>query len=182
MFFKYYDENGYVVGTSCGQLTENVKETSFTDFYQVNLAINSLSESKNIQNGYECHVKEQDNNDYIGYLYDYKKIPESALSDDELKEVLIDEIKNSIVISERPTAKEGYNLKPVVVGNNITWVFEEIKEESENDGTYLKPITYSEGMSIEEGKWYTDGENIWEALKSGTPANFDDKEYFDIIG
>ena len=49
------------------------------------------------------------------------------------------------------------------------------------EGDYLHPIPYVQGMAVEAGKWYTDGEDIWEALKAGTPAGFDDREYFDII-
>lgn len=89
---------------------------------------------------------------------------------------------NSITVSNPPAAKEGYHLVPRLNGTNIMWVF----EKDENDGaahagTYLDPIPYVEGMSIEEALWYTDGDNIWEALKNGTPVNFSDREYFDII-
>lgn len=52
----------------------------------------------------------------------------------------------------------------------------------EYDGTdYLRPITYVNGMEIISGLWYTDGEDTWEAIKSGTPVDFTDREYFDIL-
>lgn len=48
-------------------------------------------------------------------------------------------------------------------------------------GDYVNPIQYKAGMSVEEGLFYTDGDNIWEAMKTGTPVSFEDTEYFDII-
>lgn len=36
------------------------------------------------------------------------------------------------------------------------------------------------GMSVTTGLWYTDGENVREAIKDGVPASLEDKEYFDI--
>ncbi|WP_270603977.1 hypothetical protein [Dorea amylophila] len=50
-----------------------------------------------------------------------------------------------------------------------------------NDGTdYTKPVVWKAGMSVTTGLWYTDGENVWEAIKDGVPASLEDKEYFDI--
>ena len=49
------------------------------------------------------------------------------------------------------------------------------------EGDYTSPILYEPDMSVEEGKFYTDGDDIWEAKKSGIPSGFDDTEYFDII-
>lgn len=61
----------------------------------------------------------------------------------------------------------------------------EIEKKDDSDmekGDYLNPIIYSVGMFVKIGLWYTDGDNIWEALKDGVPRNFEDREYFDIIG
>lgn len=58
----------------------------------------------------------------------------------------------------------------------------EKKDASEMEkGDFLNPLLYSVGMSVEIGKWYTDGEDLWEAIQSGVPANFEDTQYFDII-
>lgn len=73
--------------------------------------------------------------------------------------------------------KQGFNLVETSTG-----VFEFIKsDEPTPDGDYLNPILYEDGISVETGKFYTDGDNIWEAIKDGIPSGFDDKEYFDII-
>lgn len=50
-----------------------------------------------------------------------------------------------------------------------------------DEGEYINPIRYTQGMAVVQGKWYTDGDDIWEALKDGVPASFSDKEYFDIV-
>ena len=57
------------------------------------------------------------------------------------------------------------------------------KDESEQttSGDYLNPIPYTLNMEVQENLWYTDGDNIWECIKSGMPDDFNDKEYFDII-
>lgn len=62
--------------------------------------------------------------------------------------------------------------------------FEIVKDEEVtiNDGKdYIRPITFVKGMTVSKGLWYTDGDNVWEAIKNGVPAGFDDTKYFDII-
>ena len=49
-------------------------------------------------------------------------------------------------------------------------------------GDYLNPIPYEVGMTVTVGLFYTDGDDIWECIKTGAPSGFDDKAYFDIIG
>lgn len=49
-------------------------------------------------------------------------------------------------------------------------------------GDYVNPIAYVSGMTVEQGKFYTNGDDIWEAIQSGVPAGFDDRTFFDIIG
>lgn len=50
------------------------------------------------------------------------------------------------------------------------------------DGTdYLRPITWEPNMEVITGLWYTDGVDVWEAIKNGIPISFEDREYFDII-
>lgn len=57
------------------------------------------------------------------------------------------------------------------------------KDDSEMPvGDYVNPIPYAEGMTVETGKFYTNGDDIWEAVQSGTPNSFEDRDYFDIIG
>lgn len=66
------------------------------------------------------------------------------------------------------------------ISNNAT----EIEKKDDNDmpaGDYLNPIHYSSGMFVKVGLFYTDGEDIWEALADGTPLDFTDTRYFDII-
>ena len=58
-------------------------------------------------------------------------------------------------------------------------------EKKDNDemekGDYLNPIHYTVGSFVKIGLFYTDGEDIWEAIKDGVPNNFDDTNFFDII-
>lgn len=57
-----------------------------------------------------------------------------------------------------------------------------LQADAQPAGDYLNPITYIEGAAVEQGKFYTDGSDIWEAIKNGTPTSFADREYFDIVG
>lgn len=61
-----------------------------------------------------------------------------------------------------------------------------IVQTTEGTGTEYDPYKYwSEGMSVEEGKWYQchDAEGyIWQAIKSGVPASDTDAEYFEVVG
>lgn len=81
--------------------------------------------------------------------------------------------------------KVGY--KVVDQGNGVYTVEKDEAAELPS-GDYLNPITYNVGDTVEEGKFYhevgegKDAELIWEAIKSGTPVDFADTEYFDIVG
>lgn len=57
------------------------------------------------------------------------------------------------------------------------------KEVEHATGDYLNPILYKDGMRIVDGKWYylDDKDLPHEAIKSGVPAGFNDKEYFDFV-
>lgn len=59
--------------------------------------------------------------------------------------------------------------------------YEVVKKVTVTEGDYLNPIFFVLGMTVEVGKWYTDGSDIWEALKTGVPAEWEDPEYFDVI-
>lgn len=179
---KHYDENGHIVGISYGTLTDNVKE----EYSKFNLAqVLDLLSNAPEKKGHRCHLFEEYIEDAIPdpYVYSYKfeKIPENELSDEDLKKIFQEEILNSIVVNELPAAKEGYEIKPVLSGNTIAWEFVKSSEIS-GDGSYLNPITYAEGMEVEAGMWYTYGDNIWEAIQNGIPVDFNDNNYFDIIG
>lgn len=82
--------------------------------------------------------------------------------------------------SEEP--KRGYMWKRYYDTTGVI-MWEEVPDPdySEPEGSYTNPIQYAAGMTVNTGKWYTDGENVWEALKNGVPLGFDDPEYFDII-
>lgn len=75
-------------------------------------------------------------------------------------------------------AEEGYDVTKTAEG---VYVVTKTPVEELPEGDYLHPITYTEGMTVVTGKWYTDGEDIWDASKDGVPTGFDDAEYFNII-
>lgn len=79
--------------------------------------------------------------------------------------------------------KEGFILQQVYDAENhmIAWTYVPDPDYVVEEGTYINPIQYVVGADVIEGKWYTDGDNIWEAIKSGIPSSFEDTEYFDII-
>lgn len=79
---------------------------------------------------------------------------------------------------ESAIQKSGYKLEQISEG-----VYELVKDETQATppGDYLNPIAYKDGIEVVKGLWYTDGNNVWEAVSSGIPTGFDDAEYFDII-
>lgn len=102
-------------------------------------------------------------------------------------------MENIDIIVRKITPKEGFLLTDGEVTTNVLFV-KNIPEEGtwweipdpsyvpEFDGTdYLRPITYMIDMGVIAGLWYTDGENTWEAISTGVPADFADKEYFDVL-
>ena len=92
-------------------------------------------------------------------------------------ELLVDALE-----ANKPTAeKEGFELVLKSNDGMIVWEYIAIETPSQEDGTYLHPFTYQDEMEVVEFLWYTDGENIWECIKSGIPSGFNDGEYFDII-
>lgn len=88
-------------------------------------------------------------------------------------------IEERLLLLEQQMTSLSYSLKQI--SDSVLEVIK--KDDSEMPvGDYLNPIPYESGMKVEKNKFYTDGENIWEAIKTGKPAGFDDKSYFDIIG
>lgn len=140
--------------------------------------------------GYRAYTKEDkpseyrlkfDEDKYKAYLEEKKKSDEEIKKSKELKEKS-DLIADLISVTEEASDKEGYNWKVYKIGDVVVKKeYTEIETE-ENDGSdYTKPITYKVGMEVTKGLWYTDGDNVWEALKDGTPLSFADTEYFDIV-
>lgn len=89
------------------------------------------------------------------------------------------------LLDAKPTAdKIGYKLE-LVYSSSGSFVWEYVPDENytpSHSGDYIDPIPYVEGMTVMTGNFYTDGSDIWEALKNGTPVDFTDRDYFDIIG
>ena len=113
-----------------------------------------------------------------------------VLSTQEKLEMFADMIKEeSKPVEDGVTLppKEGYIWqRKMTMANDVPLISWELVEDPTYtkiyDGTdYTRPITYKPGMSVTKGLWYTDGSSIWECLKDGTPTDFSDKEYFDII-
>lgn len=116
-----------------------------------------------------------------GKVYDLRQRERGGLSDIDIVRMLVD----SVTVPQKPAEKIGFITVPIYdhVGNSIVWTFEpDPNYLPENDGSdYLKPKRYVDGMTVTAGLWYTDGTDIWECIKSGTPSGFTDTEYFDII-
>lgn len=47
-------------------------------------------------------------------------------------------------------------------------------------GDYTKPIVFVAGMNIQQGLFYTDGNDVWEALVSESADSFT-KPWFDVV-
>lgn len=93
----------------------------------------------------------------------------------------------AIPVDEQPIEnRPGYKWEPIFNLSQMKVGWHEVVDPDYvpvNDGTdYTRPIMFSDGMSITTGLWYTDGEDVWEAIKDGVPeGGFNDREYFDII-
>lgn len=101
----------------------------------------------------------------------------------EVPEAIRTEVE-AIAVETKPAEKEGYILKRIVVptGYAVAWEFVEDPEyHPTEDGTYLHPYTFTAGMAVTEAKWYTNGDDIWECIKSGICETWADPEYFDVI-
>lgn len=170
-YFKVLDEDGYVMSVGIGVGGETISSIEYMKFQR-------CFNNKPSKYGYEYKLNQN-------YTWKSFELDRSELSDEEVRKIFEKEILASVEVSKKPeSGKEGYILEQVYdpSAHMIIWVYvEDPNYEKTNSGTYLDPITYTEGMEVETGKWYTDGENIWDAIKDGIPTGFDDTEYFNII-
>ncbi len=121
-----------------------------------------------------------DEEKYKAYLAQ-KEIDEANAEKQEAINQVNEELLNLISVTEEESDKEGFKFKVYKIGDLVVKK-EYIEIPMVNDGSdYTKPLTYEVGMEVVEGLWYTDGSNVWECIKSGTPTSFEDKEYFDIV-
>lgn len=103
-----------------------------------------------------------------------------AIADYESKKAENESLKAELSEIKQTISKSGYKIEQTAEG-----VFELVEDETSTQpiGDYLNPIPYTDGMKVENGKWYSNDEGyIWECIKDGTPTDFGDKEYFDIVG
>lgn len=182
---KYYDNNGYLVGISAGDITNNSQDIPMEFEGRCSTIYRLLIDAPK-KLGYRTHLKEYVSpNSPDSYNYEFELVPNEQLSKDELIEMFQDQLLNSVVVNTAPATKEGYHLVPRLSGTAIEWDFEpdDVPAASSTaaTGEYLDPITYTLGMTVQTGFWYTDGNDIWEAINTGIPADFSDTTYFDII-
>lgn len=99
-------------------------------------------------------------------------------------EGFIEDILASIPVLNKPANKEGYVLEQKYDQDAHAIVWEYIEDpvyKPSKAGTFIDPIDYVDGMTVNVGLWYTDGTDIWECIAEGIPSGFDDTGYFDII-
>lgn len=79
-----------------------------------------------------------------------------------------------IELPDRP----GYKWEKYLDGTVIAW--HEVADPSAA-GTASNPILYELGMTVKANYWYTNGVTKKVCVKSGTPASFEDSEYFEVL-
>ena len=122
-----------------------------------------------------------DQDKYDAHLAYVKKIEEERKQQELLNEAQ-NELLKLVSVDYEESDKEGFKWKLIKIGDVVVQKVYVEDDTPLNDGSeYTKPITYKDGMSVEKGLWYTNGTNIWECIKEGTPTSFSDREYFDII-
>lgn len=124
----------------------------------------------------------EDGNDPVAFA---DAVATGAISVDELPEGRREEIL--ALIPEQPAHKEGFltvaRMEPL--GYRIYWEFvvDPNYDPEREDGSYSKPFKYVDGMEVIESKWYWLDDKLLphECIKSGTPADFYDREFFDFV-
>lgn len=93
-------------------------------------------------------------------------------------------VANAITVTYEPSDKIGQKWEVKKIGDTLlskTYVVDESYVATDEDGTYLKPYTYTDGMAIEEGMWYKFADdNIWDAKITSDTSEYS-AEYFNII-
>lgn len=173
-YFKIV-ENDYIIAAGFGDYGEEIDYSEF-------VKIKSLFLEKPAKIGYDYKLKADT------YTWDEIERDKSTLTDDELKELYKDEIISSVTIHEKPTAdKAGYHLVQRYDSGSNCILWEYVKDESANVGTYTNPIPYEVGMEVNKytdddafsgDGWYSFDGDVKVCIKSGTPTSFDDAEYF----
>ena len=147
------------------------------------------------KNGYTCLTAQEGrilSNERIGVIAkevyisqsmgtnDWKEVSEFVLLTPQEQQQHLDELENKVADFENKwNDAEALQARVDELGKVIP--------SDEPNGDYLSPFRYVEGMEVIEGKWYAvddpnnpDEPFVWEAIKSGIPANGQDTEYFDI--
>lgn len=94
-------------------------------------------------------------------------------------------VADAITTTYEKSDKIGYKWEVKKFGEQLlskTYVVDEDYVATDEDGTYLKPYIYSDGMEVTEGFYYkfpTHDDNIWVCIKSGV-AEYT-SEWFEII-
>lgn len=106
-----------------------------------------------------------------------------AVLTEALKEVesIIDQrdaLARELEAIKKTISKAGYHVEQISDG---VFTLERNPNPEEPNGEYTHPIPYYDDMEVTAGLFYTNGDDIWEAIKSGIPAGFNDNEFFDII-
>lgn len=171
-YFKIVDEDNYIVAAGIGEGGEEINVLQYN-------RIHNLINQKPSEPGVEYKLNQE-------LRWEAIEKERETLSDKEVREIFAREILESIEVSHiKPKAdKEGFLLKQIYdpAAHMIIWEYVEDPYYVQQDGTFFNPIQYEDGISVETGKWYTDGENFWEAIQSGVPESFEDRNYFEIIG
>lgn len=108
----------------------------------------------------------------------------APLTDEKKLELFIASIPVLDKPQDMPRSRTGYLWKPMYDAEHNCFGWEEIEDPyyvPSQTGSYIDPIRYIDGMEVEQGLWYTDGDNLWECVKSGVADGFN-SEWFDIIG
>lgn len=91
------------------------------------------------------------------------------------------------LIPEKPDDKEGYLTVSTVesMGDRVIWEYipDPHYDPEAEDGSYMRPFKYEQGMDVEAGFWYWLGDKQLphEAIASGTPTDFYDRDFFDYV-
>ena len=169
-YYKVVKDN-YITSIGTGDIGVEVSEAEYVDLKQAIL-------NKPFEHGYTYMLLADGTWE--------RKIVEQIETEEEIKSRFVDEIMNSISVSDKPNMppKKGYKWERHYDADSHTIMFIEVPDTDyipDDDGTYTRPITFVSGMAVRAGLWYTDGDDVWEAIADGAPESFADEAFFDII-